>query len=38
MDNLHEKQIVTGKTKKKTRKRKGEKKENIHIIYINKQI
>ena len=32
MDNLHGKQTVTGKTKKKKRKRTGEKKEKIHII------
>ena len=38
MDNLHGKQTVTGETKKKTRKRTREKKEKIHIIYINKQI
>ena len=34
MDNLHEKQTVTGKTKK----RQGKGQEKIHIIYINKQI
>ena len=33
MDNLHEKQIVTGKTKKGKEKDEGKEGENIHYIY-----